>query len=379
MRPAAAFLFVMLLATSSDAVAQNSVYSVLGIGSLGRPIGTRARGTQGGLAQFDPGSVLNPATTAAFRRLSITASIGTNIRSYEALGVGADGLTQTRSTFGQLAGWIRGTPVSFGLSFYPYAERTYHLITADSVVIRGETVAVSDRISSDGAVSDVGGTLAYSISRRFSVGAAFHLLTGSTRAEARRSFDNDDYQDAIESVQLGFNGIGVSVGFMAALHPRLTIAGSFRTDDDLETIADSVPFSRIELPMTASGGILLIPHRMVQWATSVTYQSWSDANPSLQQSGGANAFDTWEVGTGVEIGGVPNTTPVPIRLGFRYAQLPFSPDDDQPSEIGVSIGTGLGFAGDRATFNFSAERLHRKGGGAEERAWILTLSLTARP
>jgi hypothetical protein len=378
MRKLSALLLTILVAAPSGATAQNSVYGVLGIGFVGRPIGTRARGTEGGLASFDPGSALNPATAAGFRRLAITASIGTTLRSYEAVGVSADGLTETRSPFGQLAGWIRGTPVSFSLTFYPYADRTYDLVTADTTLIRGEDVGMSDRISSDGAVTDIGGTLAYRLSSRFSLGAAFHLITGSTKAGARRSFEDPTYRAAVEEVELGFKGIGVSVGFMGVLHRRVTIAAAFRTDSDLETMVDSVPFSKIGLPMTVSGGLLLRPHRAVQWATTVSRQSWSDAADDLQEIGGANAFDTWEVGTGVEIGGTP-TTRIPLRAGFRYAQLPFGPNEDQPREIGVSVGSGVLFAGDRATFDLSIERLWRKGGGAEEKAWHFTFALTARP
>jgi len=377
-RPAVLLLTVLLLAPSA-AIAQSSVYSVLGIGFVGRPIGTRARGTEGGIAAFDQGSALNPASVSRFRQISVTGSIGTSLRSYEALGVSADGLTDTRSPFGQLAGWIRGTPVSFAISFYPYADRTYHLITSDSVTIRGDVVGVSDRISSDGAVTDVGGTLAYSLSSRISLGAALHLITGSTKAEARRSFDDPVYRDAVEQVLVGFSGIGVSAGFMAALLPRLRIAGSFRTDSDLKTIADSVPFSKIGLPVSVSGGLWLIPGDGMQLSTTVTHQSWSDAHGDLQANGGANAYDTWEVGTGVELGGTPATKMIPLRLGFRYAQLPFSPNEDQPREIGVSFGTAILFAGGRGIFDLSVERINRKGGGAEEREWYLTFALTARP
>jgi hypothetical protein len=379
MRRLPLLLLALLLLVSSDAIAQSSVYSVLGIGFVGRPIGTRARGTEGGVAAFDPGSALNPATVARFRQISVTGSIGTSVRSYEALGVSADGLSDTRSPFGQLAGWIRGTPVSFAFSFYPYADRTYHLITSDSVTIRGDEVGVSDRISSDGAVTDVGGTLAYSLSSRVSLGAALHLITGSTRAEASRSFDNPVYRDAVEQVLVGFSGIGVSGGFMATLHPRLRIAGSFRTDSDLKTVADSVPFSKVGLPVSVSGGLWLIPSEAIQLTGTVTHQSWSDAHGDLQAIGGANAFDTWEVGTGVELGGTPATKMVPLRLGFRYAELPFSPNDDQAREIGVSFGTAILFAGGRGIFDLSIERISRKGAGAEERAWYFTFALTGRP
>jgi len=371
-------LLALILTAPVVAEAQSSVYSPLGIGFLGRPIGTRSRATGGGLSSFDSRTALNPATTGGFRRLSITGSFGTELRSYSAGGASADGLRETRAPFGQFGGWLRGTPVSFSLTYYPYADRTYNLVAIDTVDVRGDAIEVSDRMYSDGSVADIAGTLAYTLSSRFSFGGAFHLITGSARAGARRSFAHPGYAPATEEASLGFNGVGFSVGVMAALLRQITISVAFRNDTRLETIADSVSFSRIQLPMTFSGGLLVRPVRALNWGTTVIRQTWSDAAQDLDQIGGANAYDTWEVSSGVELGGVPNSTPIPLRLGFRYAQLPFS-SSDQPHEIDISAGSAMDFAGDRAVVEFSVERIFRKGGGADENAWYLTFSVTLRP
>ncbi|UCD23366.1 MAG: hypothetical protein JSW51_09960 [Gemmatimonadota bacterium] len=371
-------LLGMMLLAPVVTEAQSSIYSPLGVGFLGRPIGTRSRGAAGGLGSFDARSAINPAATGGFRRLSITGSIGTELRSYNALGASADGLRETRAPFGQLGGWLRGTPVSFSLTYYPYADRTYNLIAIDTVEIRGDSLESSDRIFSDGAVANIAGALGYTISSRFSVGAALHLITGSARAGARRNFDQPGFAAAREEAQLGFNGLGFSVGIMAALFRELTVSLAFRNDSRLETIADSVAFSRIELPKTFSGGVLVRPFPAVQWGTTVIRQTWSEAANDLEQIGGANAYDTWEVSSGFELGGIPGSTRIPLRLGFRYAQLPFS-SSDQPHEVDISAGSGYDFAGGRAVFEFSAERIFRRGGGAEEDAWYLTFSVTVRP
>ena len=371
-------LLALILTAPVVAEAQSSIYSPLGIGFLGRPIGTRARATGGGLSAFDARSAVNPAAAGGFRRLSITGSLGTELRSYSALGARADGLRETRAPFGQLGGWIRGTPLSFSITYYPYADRTYNLIAVDTVDIRGDAIEVFDRIFSDGAVADVAGAMAYTVSSRFSFGGALHLITGSARAGAKRTFSQPGYAPATEEADLGFNGVGFSVGFMAALIRQLTISAAFRNDTRLETIADSVAFSRIQLPMTFSGGLLIRPIPALQWGTTVIRQTWSDAAQDLERIGGANAYDTWEVSSGVEMGGTATSTPIPLRLGFRYAQLPFS-SSEQPHEIDISAGSGLSFAGDRAVFEFSVERIFRKGGGAEENAWYLTFSVTLRP
>ena len=371
-------LLALILTAPVVAEAQSSVYSPLGIGFLGRPIGTRSRATGGGLSSFDARSAVNPAAAGGFRRLSITGSIGTELRSYSALGASADGLRETRAPFGQFGAWIRGTPLSFSITYYPYADRTYNLVAIDTVDIRGDAIEVFDRIFSDGAVADIAGALAYTVSSRISLGGALHLITGSARAGARRTFTQPGYATATETADLGFNGVGFSVGFMAALIRQLTISAAFRNDTRLETIADSVAFSRIQLPMTFSGGLLLRPLPGVVWGTTVIRQTWSDAAQDLEQIGGANAYDTWEMASGFELGGVPGSTRIPLRLGFRYAQLPFS-SSDQPHEIDISAGSAIDFAGDRAVLEFSVERIFRKGGGADENAWYLTFSVTLRP
>ena len=268
--------------------------------------------------------------------------------------------------------------MSFSITYYPYADRTYNLVAIDTVDIRGDAIEVFDRIFSDGAVADIAGAMAYTVSSKISLGGAVHLITGSARAGARRTFTRPGYATATETADLGFNGVGFSVGFMAALIRQLTISAAFRNDTRLETIADSVAFSRIQLPMTFSGGLLIRPIPALQWGTTVIWQTWYDAAQDLKQIGGAKAYDTWEVSSGVEMGGTPTSTRIPLRLGFRYAQLPFS-SSDQPHEIDISAGSGISFAGNRAVFEFSVERIFRKGGGADEKAWYLTFSVTLRP
>ncbi len=70
---------------------------------------------------------------------------------------------------------------------------------------------------------------------------------------------------------------------------------------------------------------------------------------------------------------------IPIRLGFRYAQLPYSPTKQQPHEIDLALGSGLSFAAGRANFEFALERVFRDGGGASERAWQLSFGLLVAP
>jgi hypothetical protein len=70
---------------------------------------------------------------------------------------------------------------------------------------------------------------------------------------------------------------------------------------------------------------------------------------------------------------------LPIRLGARYAQLPFSPTAEQPHEWIFSFGTGKTFAHGHGQLDATVLRTLRDGAGVTERVWQLAFSLTVRP
>ena len=86
------------------------------------------------------------------------------------------------------------------------------------------------------------------------------------------------------------------------------------------------------------------------------------------------------MGSGLEITSGPGGGGrFPLRLGVRYAQLPFSPSDAQPREWNFSVGTGARFAANRAVIDIALERFQRDGAGARERGWYLAVGFTITP
>ena len=361
---------------AAPAVAQNSVFGVHGIGFPGRPISARARALGGGAALFDARSALNPASVAVLGPLVVTASSATSLRNYNALDSVVSGLSETRFPFALIGTRVRSLPFSIALSYSGYAERSYDLATTDSVTIRGETMQVVDQVTSRGAVADVRGAVGWRVIPRVNLGAAFHVLSGSVRRGARRFFVSDGYYDMEQSSRISLSGTGVSFGALITPIPQLNIAATYRTDTELAASIDDAELSSIELPTSYSAGLFLLLHPSIRIAS--TYESflWSSANADLEAVGGANAFDTYAVGTGVELGGSSST---PLRLGTRYATLPFSPSSEQASELVLSAGSALSFADGRASLEATVERIMRDGAGAEERAWYLVFALTVLP
>lgn len=379
-RRIAVALTFLTTATSVPLAAQASVYGVLGIGFPGRAVSIHSRGQGGGLDALDPRSAVNPAAIVFNGRLTVSGTTETTSRWYEVSGVTAEGLRDTRFPLAMIAGQIQTSPISFGVGYALYAERSFDIQTSDTVTLRDTDVVVTDRLRSDGGITDLRFALAWALSERVQVGGAFHLLSGSTREQLQREFDSPDYAPVVQRGDVDYSGTGVSLGLMVTPSRRLRIGLAARRDGTLDVSDPLLPVPELQLPWSLTAGWTFVPFRLLRWSASASWRSWAAADSDPAAGLIHQVFDTWEVGTGVEIGGSDvGITRIPLRLGFRYAQLPFSPTTEQPRELDFSVGTALAFAANRAIIDAAVERVIRDGGGAVERAWQVSLGLTVRP
>ncbi len=118
-------------------------------------------------------------------------------------------------------------------------------------------------------------------------------------------------------------------------------------------------------------------------AAQVTARNWSVSDAGVQANGAAGADNTLEVSVGGELQTDSRRAGHrPIRLGARYAKLPFLLGGGQPSEWGVSLGSGMRFrpasdARDVGAIDLSIERIQRKQGTAfSESAWVLSVGVS---
>ncbi len=381
----AAVLAVVAMVASVPAAAQNSVYGLIGVGFPGDPLSVRARSLGGGAGAFDPTSALNPATAVGLGerprelgRLVAGGAAGTTLRQYTAGDSTVSGLRETRFPFGFFGGRIPSTPLSFAVSFSTYAERSYDVTTTGTQILRGDTLEVTDRVASDGAVTDFRGAIAFRPWSRLLVGAAFHLLGGSSRLTVGRSFSVSEYSPYVERAQLAFSGTGMSAGVVLVPTSAIELAASARVDSKLEIKNGNVNAGAVQLPASLSGGLRLTPVPGVSLSSTAVRRSWSRAQPDLFAP--SRAFDTWEIGSGLELSRPrARGATLPIRLGYRYRQLPFSNVATQPTETVLTGGTGVLLAGGRAGLDASVERFHRSGGGADERGWYFSLGVVIIP
>jgi hypothetical protein len=365
-------LGLLALSRAGAADAQNSVYGIAGIGFPGDPLSVAARALGGGPAAVDPYSALNPATVVGLPNLVAAFSGSTTLRRYTAAGDTAiGGLRETRFPYGMFGGHIATTPVSFALSFSTYAERTYDVTSTGTQVLRGDTLQVTDRLGSDGAVTDLRGALALRPWSRLLVGAAVHMLGGSSRLDVRRVFSDSAYLPFVEQRRLVFSGYGVSGGVVLRPTRAIELAAAARLDGRLTARLEGDSVGSARLPVSLTAGLRLTPARGLGWSATATHRSWSRTQPDLAPS--TQAFDTWEVASGLELGSLP------LRVGVRYRQLPFSNVATQPTELVFAGGSGLVLARGRAALSFAIERFRRSGGGADEQGWQFTAGVMVVP
>jgi hypothetical protein len=361
--------------------AQSSQFGVRGLGLPGREQSVRALGTGGAFAFFDGESSVSPASLAFLGRITATFTILNDYRN-TATPAGEASIRDPRFPQFLVGGPIRRFPLTLGLSYSNYTTRDYSLAFPATVILRGQLVAVNDTIESRGGINDFRLAAAYRLGQRWVVGAGAHIITGSNRVEARRTFADTNYVASRQRAELSYAGFGVSVGVIGQFGEALMVSAMARTDGRVSLDRDSTEIATVDLPITLGGAARLRITPKLHLAGQALYRNWSTADDDLVALGGTGAANTVEASGGIEFTPDPRRPyKRPIRLGVRYAELPFPlAAGARASEIGVSLGSGLSFAAERAVVGVSVERAWRdQGDQYKETAWIVTAGVTVRP
>lgn len=386
---AACLVVAGLLVAEFDLAAQSSMFGTRAVGFPGRWLNAGARGTGGSFGIFDPASSLNPAAISAATRVTVGFVATPSRRRWETP-AGDATLTETRFPLALLVAPIPKTLVWFGVNFASYADRDFRLFTSDTIEIQAppvgpvDSMAVFDTLQSLGGMNEIRFAAAYDRGHGTSLGAAFHLLTGSSRVDARRSFDDTLFSRIRQTAELAFSGVGFSVGIVKRLSPNLRIAAVVRSDGRATVKQDSIHAAagHIDLPYTFAAGVQVDLSRRLTVAAQGIYRTWSGANSDLLVLGGIGAVNTVDLSLGGEYTPIGRRrTQFPIRLGLRYAQLPFPLNvAGRPHEFSIAGGTGVQFANNRAGVDVSLEQAWRsQDSNYREKALMLTIGVTVFP
>lgn len=378
-------LLALSLAAPALLSAQSSQFGVNGLGLPGRQTSARAMGTGGGFGLFDPVSSLNPA--ALHEQAAMTASF-TALQNFRSSSIGDASESGRDMRFPQIliGGPMRGSPLALAASFATYTDRDFSIASTDTVMLREVPVPVADTLTSQGGVSDLGLTAAWRISG-WVLGGGLHVITGSTRNDVRRTFEDTAFAPVRERAEVSYAGVGFSAGVLRTLGQRLAVSAIFRMDGDVAIDRDSTRIGNVDLPIAFGGGLRWRPSPRIDLGTQVLTRRWGSADADLRALGGTGARNTFELSAGAElIRNARRPQQRPIRLGARYATLPFPVQSGaQPREIGLALGTGVRFAQDRsgldhAGVDISLERVWRTAdGGFTEGAWLIGVGVMVRP
>ena len=374
---------VTLLPAAANA--QSSQFGVNGLGLPGRHTSARAAGSGGAFAFFDGNSSISPASM--LEQGTLTASF-TTLQNYRSSANAAGSLSGRDTRFPQvaIAGPLRRIPLALGVSFSTYTDRDFSVASSDIVNLRGVPVPVADTLTSEGGLSDLRLAAAYRVSG-WTVGAGLHLITGSNRTQVRRTFEDSAYAPIRERAEIAYSGLGASLGISRPLTPELTIAAGLRVNGDARIDRDSTEVADVDIPLTFGGALRWRPSPRLDLAASATARRWSAADDDLRTLGGTGARSTIELSAGAEFArNVRRAQQRPVRLGVRYATLPFPVESGaQPREIGLAVGSGFRFAQDRlgldhAGLDVALERVWRRAsGGYSEGAWLISFGVLVRP
>jgi hypothetical protein len=359
---------VLLLAGGAPgaAHAQDSQFGIRGLGTPGRWEGVRARSTGGAFAPFDPFSALMEAPLADVRRLAASVTTSTSWRAVEMDSVNAS-LRASRFPALVLAGPLTRRLVVAG-GFATYLDKSFGVVTRDTIDLRGQPQGVTDEITSDGAVADLRLAAAIRVRPWLAVGVALHTLTGSTRVTAVRRFDDStNYRTSFARDEVAYGGYGGSASALLDLTRDLRLAGWMRSDSKLTADVGGRTTATTDLPLSFGGGVQWRAGTKAAVAGAVAWRYWGGSGP--------NAHDTFNWSVGGEVGSLES----PLRIGVRGGQLPFGPGVKAPTEFGVTAGLGKQFSSGRGRLDFGLERLDRKGPGLREQVWSFVLGLTVRP
>jgi hypothetical protein len=352
------------------------VVSMQGFGYPPGQVSAAALGIGGANAESDPASALNPAGIGMAGRYSVYAHYQPEFRRTDVGGDVAASRAVRFPGFVVTGGFRRLTA---GVSFSTLLDRTWTNTYSDSQVVAGDLVPSTLRASSDGAINDSRFALAYVVNARLQVGLAAHAISGENRIIFGRTFPDSLNIGAVTQFStLSYSGRAVSAGALFQPSTTLLVGVSGRFGGDLDVVQSGVTLARADVPRRIGVGVsyLGIPNTVL--AARVDRTSWSDLAPLGTTQ--VSTFDATEFALGAESAGprlAGNLTM--LRLGYRNRSLPFGVDGDKVSEGALTGGLGIPLARGRSQVDLTVQRARREGGGATERAWLVSIGLGIRP
>jgi len=375
----AVLVLALTLGAIAPLAAQDSEFSLHGLGLVGRPMSARAAGSAGALALFDAATPLNPA---ALGRWQTMVGWVVGAPSHGSFGGGGQSGTLDATRFPLIGFATRpGERLAIGLTISDYLDRSWGVSQVDTTVLRGDSTEFTDVSKSLGGVSDLQAAGAYQVSSRLTLGLGLHVLTGSARATVQREYTDTSYTNYGDSALTDFSGAGLSLGATMQITRTLAMSGMLRVNSSLTAKKISTgERAAVHLPEEAGLGLLYQPAPGVTFAASAQYAGWARASDDLVAAGQEGARNVWSYSVGGELAAFRRGSGrTPLRFGYRSRQLPFLVGGALVGEHAFSLGTALVFASARTTLDLGVERGSRSVGSLAEHFTNGYVGLTIAP
>jgi hypothetical protein len=371
-----------MLAAATSAGAQGTL-STQGFGYPPGEFSSRALGTGGGLAQFDPQSSINPASVGTsgdpllflqyepeFRRLSSGGQTQKTTTSRFPLAVASVPVT------------TKGT---IALSVSTLLDRSWQTTTTREETVAGDKATLTETVRSLGAINDVRLAGAWVANDFIQLGIAGHVFTGQNRLFFSQTFpDSLRFIPVSQVSSLDYTGTAVSGGVV--IHPSSVVglALSGRKGLDLNARTGDTIVSSAKIPDRYGAAISFAGISGATISAQLARDLWSSLNGLGSDE--ARAVDAWDAGGGIEATGpkILERT-ILIRLGARYRTLPFVALGSEIRELSFAGGFGAQFSRNRAAFDVTLQHASRSPNGSgtlgdvRERAFTLSFGLRVRP
>lgn len=374
-------LLVIAVAVSlaTSPLAAQGALSVQGLGFPPGQISTRAEGSGGSTADFDPLSAINPAALSTAGTTSLFLQYAPEFRRVTS-GSGSANTTTARFTmFGAVIPMGGTWTAGFGAS--TFLDRSFETTSQRRDVVGGntDTVDITERLRVLGAINDLRLGLSWAGSPKLRVGGAAHLFTGRNRVTLDQVYsDSVRNTSGTQESLVSYSGFAGSVG--VSYHPSRIIgfALSARKGGELRAASGDTAIATANIPDRISAGITYEGITGATLSARLSRESWSSL---AGLSGSVEAFDGWEASVGAEASG-PRIMQriVTLRAGGRYRTLPFGFNGAKVAETAFMAGFGAPLTRNRATLDFSVQRAIRSApGNVEERGLILSFGLRVAP
>ncbi len=329
-------------------------------------------------------SLINPAGVTDFRGLSINLSLTPEQVSVKF----PDASEGIRRAWVPVARAIiplaSNTSLAFGIG--ADLNQNWGVVFSDTLESTLGTFPFDERRENDGGLSSLDGTLARRIGP-ISVGVGVQRLIGNLRQTVARLYQPDTAGSGRQLLPVrDFGEVSYTAwrflgGAMASFENRFRVGASFGVSTDLDATNDTTGVTvSFDMPATAALGASVRVTPRLLLAASGIWQNWSATNRSFST---VRTADSYQIGGGLEyIGTRFIGLGVPLRLGYRWAKLPFIIRDKQQStEWAVTLGFGAALASGLANFDFGFDigsRGDLETTGAEESFFRSTLSISLR-